>query len=595
MADVQFVGGANDERVSWVQLNCQEWFEQMDGDVKLAQRIGGYLRSGILQSHTLNAFYVALDEDALVSQQVQHMLSEAHSSPAADRLYAAIYCCWRIEQELRHLADAALLAQWGDGVRTPWLQRIIKGMQEHETEEEICLLLQGFFATMDMHVRRVLKKLPKDYFPQRFALRQFHDDEDRGGNGGGNRGGKGGGKGGGAEEDFISDDPAPTDNDVFEGIFHSSSSSWEAKAPRHLLRHKEFFAEVLWAPRIWCFFVMLRLRHDEDFSRALWDKGFRFVGCDLEPSAAAPEEESWTAQVLSAGVLPDGAGGVRGGGSVGVGAAGVAANPFAEDPNSPEMLVARLLKAEGREVEDEARAADGEKLPALPPLSVRVSKTRQRMRLVCQGLHLIARKEFASSEFGLLFSKLCLCGQSEREAKELLDKETYDILFKAPAVAAKWGRGGTRSAAASNPRTRGPADIQLQRILNDLHDFHDAAGCFTSDWLLQVTVKQQDEHVDASKKGPDFRLYAVAPDEHIVVAIKNLSLSRDISFRAVYVDDKGVETDSSGNLVELKSGVAFEIPEKLIFETGKDAEGSWAIRDNQGKTVLWLRFVTGLP
>ena len=45
-----------------------------------------------------------------------------------------------------------------------------------------------------------------------------------------------------------------------------------------------------------------------------------------------------------------------------------------------------------------------------------------------------------------------------------------------------------------------------------------------------------------------------------------------------------LKSDVSGKLVELK---------KLVFQTGKDAEG--AIRDNQGKTVLWLRFVTGLP
>jgi hypothetical protein len=30
-------------------------------------------------------------------------------------------------------------------------------------------------------------------------------------------------------------------------------------------------------------------------------------------------------------------------------------------------------------------------------------------------------------------------------------------------------------------------------------------------WVLQVTVKQEEEDVDASEKGPDFRLYAVAP------------------------------------------------------------------------------------
>jgi hypothetical protein len=207
-------------------------------------------------------------------------------------------------------------------------------------------------------------------------------------------------------------------------------------------------AEVVWAPRIWCFFVMLRLRHDEDFSRALWDKGFRFVGCDLDPTSVAPDKEAWTQQVLSAGVLPDGAGGVGGGGGGG-GVAGVAANPFAEDPNSPEMLVARLLKAEGREVDDEAREADGELLPARPPLSARVSKTRQRMRLVYQGLALIARP---LQEVASLLRKLSVCRQSEREAKELIDKETYDFIFKAPAAAAAAAKGvggGTRSAASS--------------------------------------------------------------------------------------------------------------------------------------------------
>ena len=54
-------------------------------------------------------------------------------------------------------------------------------------------------------------------------------------------------------------------------------------------------------------------------------------------------------------------------------------------------------------------------------------------------------------------------------------------------------------------------------------------------WVLQVTVKQEEEDVDASEKGPDLRLYAVAPDKHIVVTIKNLSRLSDISFRYTYI------------------------------------------------------------
>ena len=235
------------------------------------------------------------------------------------------------------------------------------------------------------------------------------------------------------------------------------------------------FAEVVWAPRIWCFFVMLRLRHDEDFSRALWDKGFRFVACDLDPAAPPPENASRTEQGRSAGVLADGTGGGGGGGGGGV----VAASPFAEDANSPEMLVARLLKEEGREVDDEARAADGEVVPGLAPLAERVSKTRERMALLYEKLPLIPRlpppAQVASSEFLSLFNKLSSCRLSARDAMDLLDKETYDMIFKARASTVRKGGGATRS-------TRG----MVERVLNDLHDFRDASGFWTSDWVLQV-------------------------------------------------------------------------------------------------------------
>ena len=238
------------------------------------------------------------------------------------------------------------------------------------------------------------------------------------------------------------------------------------------------FAEVVWAPRIWCFFVMLRLRHDEDFSRALWDKGFRFVGCDLDPTAASPEKETWALQVLSAGVLPDGAGDVGGAGGGGGRVAGVAANPFAEDPNSPEMLVARLLKEEGREVDDEARAADGEAVPGLPLLSERVSKTRERMALLYQNLSLIPRPpserdlppplpraQVATPEFMSLFNKLSSCQQSEREAMDLLDKETYDMIFKARASTVKGGGGGTRFATRGTRVEEGHREGRVRRRL----------------------------------------------------------------------------------------------------------------------------------
>ena len=99
------------------------------------------------------------------------------------------------------------------------------------------------------------------------------------------------------------------------------------------------FAVFIRAPRIWCFFTMLRLRHDADFSEAMWDKGFRLVACDLDPTARAAAAA---------------AGGAGGGGQA-------AANPFAQE--SPEELVAKVAKLvaeEGRKVDAEARAGAAE-------------------------------------------------------------------------------------------------------------------------------------------------------------------------------------------------------------------------------------------
>ena len=59
-------------------------------------------------------------------------------------------------------------------------------------------------------------------------------------------------------------------------------------------------------------------------------------------------------------------------GSDTVAGGGVTANPFTEGPNTPEILVARLSKEEGRKV-DEARAMDGELMTGLPRLSVCVT------------------------------------------------------------------------------------------------------------------------------------------------------------------------------------------------------------------------------
>ncbi len=112
---------------------------------------------------------------------------------------------------------------------------------------------------------------------------------------------------------------------------------------------------------------------------------------------------------------------------------------------------------------------------------------------------------------------------------------------------------------------------------------------------------QGDKRVAARKVGSDFtdfRLYTVAKGENILVTIRNLSRTRDISFRTVYVDEKGVETDvvekgvetDIETLFKIKSGVEFKMPELVLGSV--EEENAWSINDNQEETLLELHFVT---
>ena len=208
----------------------------------------------------------------------------------------------------------------------------------------------------------------------------------------------------------------------------------------------------------------------------------------------------------------------------------------------------------------------------------------------------------AIPEYVSLVNKLSSCLHSEREAMDLLDKVTYDMIFKDDMISTartlKGRRRIARGARAGGGARGGQGEerIEVERVLNDLHDFSDATGFWTSDWILQVTVKQHDgkddeegKHIDTSRisKGPQFRLYSVDPDLLIRVTVKNLCSTRDISLVPVYVKDNGEE--DLEELVQLKSGECFELPFPLQTEAGEEEE-AWAIKDSEGKTVLKLGF-----
>eukprot|EP00802_Teleaulax_amphioxeia_P025771 Tamp_26687.p1 GENE.Tamp_26687~~Tamp_26687.p1 ORF type:complete len:176 (-),score=51.39 Tamp_26687:359-856(-) len=156
------------------------------------------------------------------------------------------------------------------------------------------------------------------------------------------------------------------------------------------------------------------------------------------------------------------------------------------------------------------------------------------------------------------------------------------------------GGGATGQGATSK---NNEDKIKVQETLEDLHEFRDATGCCSSDWLLQVTVKQHDGKDDASgeriafsktEKGHDFRRYTVDAGQLIKVTLKNLSLAKDIKLQPVYVTESGAEEPE--DMVDLKcGGEEYELPYPLQKNEG-DEEDTWAIKDINGKTVLKLRF-----
>jgi hypothetical protein len=248
------------------------------------------------------------------------------------------------------------------------------------------------------------------------------------------------------------------------------------------------------------------------------------------------------------------------------------------------------------EMEEEER---GEVLVPMLPLGQKKWLDSEAVGAAVEGA-VAALKE---QEFLTIHAALSTCRQSEGEARDLFDKETYDMLFKAHTALCKGVGGGTRSTRSG---TRGGGasrggqseeKVVVKEVLEDLHDFRDENGVWTSDWVLQVTVKQHDDQDDEDGQrisaakvsmGADFRLYQeMEPEKLIRVSLRNLSRTCDISVMPVYVKENGEE--EAEELVEIKAGDCFELPFPLQRKTTEKEDG-WAIKDKEGKTVLKLRF-----
>ena len=252
--------------------------------MELATVIGFYLHGASLQSPNLDEFFLRSNAQAALEPLFGHFEYLRGQAPTAGIAVSlsAIYCYWRVEIELQQ--HQAQLSRWrGAQVRGYLLDIVDRWRQGGLQDESLQEEIGQLLGTMSREITRRLRECSP----------------------------------------YIS-------------LMHEYP-----EYPEYLGR----FAELVWAPRIWCFFVSLRLRHDGDFSEALWDKGFRFVAVDLDPLRDPPALATWRREVAAAGLVPALAGGSSGGGG-----GAVAANSFAADSDDAQArkLVAQLLAAEGR-------------------------------------------------------------------------------------------------------------------------------------------------------------------------------------------------------------------------------------------------------
>jgi len=140
----------------------------------------------------------------------------------------------------------------------------------------------------------------------------------------------------------------------------------------------------------------------------------------------------------------------------------------------------------------------------------------------------------------------------------------------------------------------------LMHLNEDLHNFQDATGFWTSDWVLKVTVKQHDgkddeegKRIEISRvqKAHNYRLYTVDANQLIKVTVKNLSTKTAVKFIPSYLpaDFPQGDEEPEDEALLTSGGGHYEMPYPLEKDEGEE-EDAWAIRDENGRIILKLRF-----
>ena len=113
----------------------------------------------------------------------------------------------------------------------------------------------------------------------------------------------------------------------------------------------------------------------------------------------------------------------------------------------------------------------------------------------------MSRATYESGFRVLSFSPSLTCARTHSlyahctpQVAEALDKETYDLIFKAPVVRSKGAatrsvgrpRGATRGGGGGRGGGQSQEKQTINAVVEDMHRFCDTSGFWTSAWVLQV-------------------------------------------------------------------------------------------------------------